>query len=352
MPGRLNLVAVADPYRLGALARQYLSRGEKAPLTEDDQKYAPLDQRRYRLEPENYRTEYWGTKIGELQAVRVADRSATQLTIRSPATSAFWVAMFERGASRVILPGSDEPVFANSATGLIRGDEPGTLSATSDDSSRIGLWIPAGLLHRRLEALLDGQRVESLAFQPMFDLRQGAGATIRRMLGWLFAELEQSDSLLANEIASRSFAEHFMLFLLLGLPHSHSASLHRHKTAAAPGNVKRAEEFMRTNVCVPLTLEAIADAAGCSVRSLQIAFRRFRGTTPMAAFQRMRLAAARAEILRVEQAQSLTRIAGVYGFSNPSRFAQLFRRTYGTLPSEALRARRDPLVEESALMGK
>jgi transcriptional regulator GlxA family with amidase domain len=80
----------------------------------------------------------------------------------------------------------------------------------------------------------------------------------------------------------------------------------------------------------------IASAAGCSVRALQLAFHRFRGATPMAALQRIRLEAAREEMLCVERAQSLARIAAEYGFSNPSRFAQLFRRTYGAYPSEAL----------------
>ena len=170
------------------------------------------------------------------------------------------------------------------------------------------------------------EQVGSVAFQPVFDATRGAGATIRRMLNSLFTELATSDSLLTNEIAIRSFEEHLALSLLLGLPHSHSERLLRQRAAAAPANVNRAEEFMRANAREPLTIEAIANAAGCSVRALQLAFRRFRGTTPMAALQRIRLEAARAEMLRVERAQSLARIAAEYGFSNPSRFAQLFRR--------------------------
>jgi len=59
----------------------------------------------------------------------------------------------------------------------------------------------------------------------------------------------------------------------------------------------------------------------------------------MAALRRFRLEAARTEILRAGRTESLTQIAADYGFSNPSRFAQVFRRTYGTYPSEALRTR-------------
>src|SRR6516165_7430321 len=106
------------------------------------------------------------------------------------------------------------------------------------------------------------------------------------MLGYLFAELEHCDSLLlSNEIALRSFEENLALSLLLGLPHNHSEDLQRQKTAAAPGNVRRAEAFMRANACMPLTIAEIAEAAGCGVRALQIAFHRFRGTTPMRVLQ-------------------------------------------------------------------
>src|SRR5215475_564884 len=163
---------------------------------------------------------------------------------------------------------------------------------------------------------MDGQRVKFVRFSNEFDQGRGAGATIRRMLDSLFSELAQSDSLLTNEVAIQSYEEYPALSLLLGLRHNHSERLLRQQAAAAPANVGRAEEFMRANARGPVTIEAVANAAGCSIRALQLAFRRFRGTTPMAALQRVRLEAARADILRIERDQSLTRIAAEYGFSN------------------------------------
>jgi transcriptional regulator GlxA family with amidase domain len=72
------------------------------------------------------------------------------------------------------------------------------------------------------------------------------------------------------------------------------------------------------------------------VRALQMAFDRFRGMTPMAALRRIRLEEARSEILNDGRTESIARIAAGHGFSTPSRFAQLYRRTYGVYPSEAL----------------
>ena len=53
----------------------------------------------------------------------------------------------------------------------------------------------------------------------------------------------------------------------------------------------------------------------------------------MATLRRIRLEEAREEMLRAGRAQSIARIAAGHGFSKPSRFAQLFRRTYGVYPS-------------------
>jgi hypothetical protein len=115
--------------------------------------------------------------------------------------------MVERGTSRMILPGTDEPVIGNATTGLIYGAEPGVGATASDLQSRLLVRLPAKLLHQKLEALLDRRKVETIAFEPIFDQTHGAGATIRRMVDFLFAELEHSDSLLTNELAIRSFEE-------------------------------------------------------------------------------------------------------------------------------------------------
>jgi AraC-like DNA-binding protein len=343
MPSRFTDLEVRDPRLISPISWDSLPSREKAVVDKrgfvNSREWAPVDQRRFRIEPESYRTEYSIANIGRLRAHRIADSLAMQLTIRLPAVDVVRIVVFERGGARLTLPGGGEPAIAHPSVGAIYSDEPGLQAVSSDGDSRLMLTLPGGLLRQKLEALLDGAQVRSVAFQPVFDATNGAGATIRRMLALLFTELEHSDSLLTNELAIRSFEEHLTLCLLLGLPHSHSERLLQQRTAAAPANVKRAEEFMRANAREPLTIETIANAGGCSVRALQLAFRSFRGTTPMASLQRIRLEAARVEILRFDRVQSLARIAAEHGFSNASRFAQLFRHTYGAYPSEALRTR-------------
>jgi AraC-like DNA-binding protein len=342
MPGHFTKIAVGNPYLLPQTAWESLPPSAKTLLTEQElssQEWAPLDRRRFRIEPESYRTEALMANAGALRLSRVTHNRAKQTTYGAPGVDGFAISMIERGTDRLILPGSGEPVIGNATTGLIYSVLPGTRATASDLQSRLYLRLPAALLRRKLEALLDGQKIEAIAFKPMFDQTRGAGATIRRMSDFLFAELEHSDTLFTNEIAIRSFEENLALCLLLGLPHNYTERLQRQK-AAAPGNVRRAEAFMQANASMPISIAEIAEAAGCGVRALQIAFHRFRGTTPMRVLQQARLERARTEMLRPGQTLSLARIAAEHGFSSPTQFAQFFRRTYGVYPSELLRERR------------
>jgi AraC-like DNA-binding protein len=274
---------------------------------------------------------------------RITNSQATRMTIGPPGVDLFAIAMIERGASQLVFPGTHRSETGDATMGYIYSGQPG-LRATASEQSRLLLRLPTALLRRKLEALLEGQRVETITFEPMFDQTRGAGARIRRMFDFLFAELEDPDTLLTNELAVRSFEESLALCLLLGLPHNYTEKLQRQKAAAAPGNVRRAEAFMQANASLPLGIAEIADAAGCGVRALQIAFHRFRDTTPMRELQQVRLEQARTEMLRPGQTQSLARISAEHGFSSPTRFAQFFRRKYGVYPSELLRERRDILA--------
>jgi transcriptional regulator GlxA family with amidase domain len=64
--------------------------------------------------------------------------------------------------------------------------------------------------------------------------------------------------------------------------------------------------------------------------------------TPMAALRRIRLEAARAALARADGPASIRAIAAAYRFTNPSRFARLFKELFGQSPSE-LRGAQDRL---------
>jgi len=106
--------------------------------------------------------------------------------------------------------------------------------------------------------------------------------------------------------------------------------------------VRRVEELFRRKAKESVKLAEAAACAGCSVRTLQLAFRRCRGMTPMAALRRIRLEAARAALARADGRASIRAIAVAHRFTNSGRFARLFKAAFGQSPSELRRAQDRP----------
>jgi AraC-like DNA-binding protein len=124
--------------------------------------------------------------------------------------------------------------------------------------------------------------------------------------------------------------------LLLGVPSNISDLLDRAGNKVSPAYVLRAQEFMKANVAMPLTVEAIAEAARCTPRNLQLVFRRVLGMSPMRYLRKLRLEEAQRRLLASDR-ESLTSIAQSLGFTNLGRFARDYRATFGELPSQLTR---------------
>ena len=77
----------------------------------------------------------------------------------------------------------------------------------------------------------------------------------------------------------------------------------------APASVRRAERFIEDNAENAIGLADVASAAGVSARSLQLAFRRFRDTTPMAHLRAIRLELARSGLPAL---QAFLTLSGVH----------------------------------------
>ena len=73
-------------------------------------------------------------------------------------------------------------------------------------------------------------------------------------------------------------------------------------------------------------------------RSLQRAFRRVLGRSPLRYLKDCRLDAARRDLVSADPAAlSVTEVAYRYGFAHLSRFAETYRAEFGERPSETLR---------------
>ena len=106
---------------------------------------------------------------------------------------------------------------------------------------------------------------------------------------------------------------------------------------ASSGAVRRARAYIENHADSPLTVADIAEAARVSVRALQLGFRRELDTTPMGYLRRVRLDAARAELLQAGDETLVADVARRWAFVNLGRFAAQYRARFGENPADTLR---------------
>ncbi len=207
----------------------------------------------------------------------------------------------------------------------------------SADSLRMHLRIGQAEMETLCARLLGRSLDRALTFHPSI----GADCAVyghwldamRLLLGYLASPAAP----LAGGLFVKRLEETVMLMLLLEHRHTYSDLLLRPQPAPAPRHVRMAEEFMRSHAGEALTLAAIAQAAGVSIRALSQGFRAYRQTTPMNHLRDVRLEAVRRELQQAPAHATVTGIAGRWGFGNLGKFAADYRRRFGERPSDTLK---------------
>lgn len=148
--------------------------------------------------------------------------------------------------------------------------------------------------------------------------------------------------------AAAALEEFVLTTLLRGVPHNFSDELDR--PAGMQGStrlIRRLEDYVRGRLEAAhleqpeLSVSGIAAYLGVSVRSLEIAFQDWRGTTPSAYLRELRLARVRRQLEGAGVGDSVTDIALANGFFHLGRFARYYRDHFRESPSATLlRARR------------
>lgn len=112
----------------------------------------------------------------------------------------------------------------------------------------------------------------------------------------------------------------------------------RGDTTALPGfKLRRITDWMTEHLAEEFSLARLAEQAGMSEFHFNRLFKRATGMPPSRYLIKLRLDAAR-RLLR-ETKKSVIEIANEVGYSNPSHFAQLFRKESGLSPSDYRRQR-------------
>ncbi|MFF3347098.1 AraC family transcriptional regulator [Streptomyces sp. NPDC002779] len=190
-----------------------------------------------------------------------------------------------------------------------------------------------------LEALLGRPVRRPPRFEPYIDVTRGAGLSWARLVRWFLLDKEVSHGLLRRPLI-RGRLEHALLEgLLLAADHSYRAELEGPPPPMRPATVKRVMDAVQERPAEPYDAARLAAIAQVSVRTLQEAFRKHVGVSPMTYVSEVRLDRAHGQ-LRVCAPGSTTVAAVAYqwGFAHLGRFARRYRERFGESPSQTLRA--------------
>jgi AraC-like DNA-binding protein len=276
-------------------------------------------------------------RLDSMMLVHGGDRFATQIDIGGDGLDAYCFTAMVRGHATLIQHGRETP--AAGTDGLVFRAAPCTRILASDANARESLWIEASTLERALEGMLDNRLRERLAFKPAIDWTSGLAASLKGQIAFLMVDMKRHGGVADNPVALVSLTDLVTSLVLRGIPHNYLERLGSGRIGAVPAYVRRAEDFMRAHAAVPIRIGQVAAAAGCSVRTLDAVFGRFRDTTPLATLHAIRLEQARAELSHGARSASVAEISRLYGFTNAGRFAVAYRRRFGESPVETARRR-------------
>lgn len=193
------------------------------------------------------------------------------------------------------------------------------------------------LVESEAALLLGSSLTEPLVFDLGMRLEQPANASWLRSLLFLVDELRSGTSISQRRELVDSFTSTLAGQLLLGQPHNYSEQIAADEPLQT-SQVQQAVDHIEANLGDDLlSVPMVARAVGLSVRSLQEAFRRELGVTPVAYVKNRRMLIAHRRLLAADPSIStVTHIAFGVGITHLGRFSVEYRQRFGEPPSATL----------------
>ncbi|MES5820236.1 AraC family transcriptional regulator [Streptomyces sp. RG80] len=194
-------------------------------------------------------------------------------------------------------------------------------------------------LHRQLEALLGRPLVRAPRFEPYMDVTRGPGRSWANLAQWSLLEKDVSHGLLRQPLIRGRLEQTLLDGVLLAADHSYREALAAPPPPMRPASVKRVMDVVQERPADPYDAARLAEIAQVSVRTLQEAFRRHVGMSPMAYVSEVRLERVRVQLrASAPGTTTVSDVAYRWGFVHLGRFARRYRERFGETPSQTLRA--------------
>jgi AraC-like DNA-binding protein len=205
-------------------------------------------------------------------------------------------------------------------------------------SPQVVLRIERDALERHCARHFGSEVRTVVEFEPAFDMTSPSALCLLPLLRLLADTLSDVTHPLRNRLAYEQFESTVFNALVYGQPNNARDGTRATQRPLAPFYVKRVEDYIRTHLHEPLTIERLAEFSGVSASTLFSGFRNRHGVSPMAWVRQARLQQVRDELCgKRGEPLSVTDVALKWGFFHLGRFAMEYKRSFGELPSESLR---------------
>ena len=208
----------------------------------------------------------------------------------------------------------------------------------SPDCAAINVKVDKAALTGELETLLGRPVQRRPVLAPNFDISGGPGLSWLNLLSWSLLDADVPDGLLRQPMFAGRIEQALLEGLLLASDHQYRAALDAPPPSMRPAAVKRVMDAVRERPAEPYDAARLAAIAQVSVRTLQEAFRKNLGMSPMTYVSEVRLQRVREQLkVSAPGTASVTDIAYRWGFAHLGRFARRYRARFGETPSQTLR---------------
>ncbi len=275
--------------------------------------------------------------VGDVRLSFLSYGGAVEIVSRPLKT--FYLVQIPMAGGADVTVGSQSVVSTPSLASVLSPDER-IWMRWSARSLQFDVYFDRHALERRLRAMLGDGDGEPLRFGLRMELGTEAARSWLRLVTLLHEEFERKGVLLRQPLAAAQLEDLLMTTLLLAQPSNYSDRLQGCVVQVAPRSFRRILDHIDGHLHEPLRVSDLALVGAISVRSLEMAFHRNLGTTPTAYIRDLRLQRAHADLVAADllDGVSVSEIACNWGFTHLGRFADLYRRTFGVLPSETLRS--------------
>lgn len=213
------------------------------------------------------------------------------------------------------------------------------IDAWSGDCQALTVKIDKTAVLRQLEVLLGRPVRRPPRFGPCMDVSRGPGLSWVRLALWSLLERDVPLGLLSHPMIRGRLEQTLLEGILLATDHTFRAALEAPPPPMRPASVKRVMDAVQELPAEPYDANRLAAIAQVSLRTLQEAFRRHVGMSPMAYVQEVRLQRVHRQLRAAAPGTTtVTDVAHAWGFVHLGRFARRYREHYGESPSQTLRA--------------